>query len=299
MPSAWQINEQLPAAQAAISLRQLLADQWLLPSRFIHFLRIKHHVLLNGEYHPMNTVLQAGDQLQLIFTGEEFRTATSNYIPTVSPRLHVLFENRDLLVVHKPAGQKTHPNQPGETGTMMNDVQGYLAGQKGTAAYMVHRIDQATSGAVIVAKNPVVVPILDRQISRGAIHRSYVAVIKGSLSQQAGELAWPIGHDPHDRRKRMVGGINPQTALTHYQTVQQCRGYSLLKLSLATGRTHQIRVHLAYTGHPIVGDPLYNDDDQPHMLLHGFRQRLVLPFSNQLLTIEDPLPPYFHFNLLK
>lgn len=182
MPSVWQINEQLSAQQAAISLRQLLADQWLLPSRFIHFLRVNHHVLLNGSYHPMNTVVQAGDRVGLTFTGEEFRTARSNYLPTVPARLKVLFENRDLLIVNKPAGQKMHPNQPQETGTLMNDVQGYLTDDDQAAAYMVHRIDQATSGAVIVAKNPIVVPILDRRMARGEIHRSYVAVIRGGLS---------------------------------------------------------------------------------------------------------------------
>lgn len=299
MPSAWQINEQLSAQQAAISLRQLLANQWLLPSRFIHFLRVNHHVLLNGNYHPMNTVVHAGDRVGLTFTGEEFRTARSNYLPTVPARLQVLFENRDLLIVNKPAGQKMHPNQTQETGTLMNDVQGYLTDDDQAAAYMVHRIDQATSGAVIVAKNPIVVPILDRRMAQGEIHRSYVAVVRGELSPLAGDFTWPIGRDPQDRRKRMVNGVHAQPALTHYRTLQQDHGYSLLELTLATGRTHQIRVHLAHAGHPIVGDPLYSDDDQQHMLLHGVRQRLVLPFSNQLLTIADPLPPYFPFNLLK
>lgn len=298
MHIAWQLEERLTDQQTDISLRDLLAKQWLLPSRFIHYLRIRRHVLINQQYRPMNTLVHAGDLITLQFSGEEFRTAESHYLATLHPHLQVLFENRDLLVVNKSAGQKTHPNQPQETGSLMNDVQGYLA-TSNQAAYMVHRIDQATSGAVIVAKNPVVVPILDRRMARREIHRSYLAVVRGHLLPEVGEFSWPIGRDMSDRRKRKVNGEHAQPALTHYRVLRYQDGKSLVQLNLATGRTHQIRVHLAHAGYPIVGDPLYNQDGQDQMLLHGYRQSLILPFSNQMIQITAPIPPYFPINLVK
>lgn len=246
----------------------------------------------------MNESVHPGDRVTMMFTGEEFRTADSHYLISPGARLKVLYENRNLMVVHKPAGQKSHPNQPLENNTLMNDAQVYLA-KYGTNAYMVHRIDQATSGAVIIAKNPIVVPILDRLITQGRIHREYLAVIHGQLRPAKGCFEWLIGKDPADRRKRKVDGVNAQTALTKYEQLATTEEVSLVKLQLLTGRTHQIRVHLSYSGHPIVGDPLYSHDDHGPMLLHGYRQQLVLPFKLTPMVVHDPLPPYFPESLVK
>ena len=288
----WQIEETLGRTQEEISLRDLLSVQWLLPSRFVHFLRIRRHVLVNGRYRYMNQLVGPGDHICLQFSGEEFRTANSHYLASPQPHLHVLFENRDLMVVDKPAGQKSHPNQPLENNTLMNDAQAYLQPQ-GQNAYMVHRIDQATSGAVIVAKNPIVVPILDRLMAQGRIHRSYLALIHGQLTPTHGSFNWPIGRDENDRRKRKVNGVHAQSAVTEYEVVKANAQFSLVRLRLKTGRTHQIRVHLAHSGHPIVGDPLYSHDDHGPMLLHGDCQQLILPFKMTTCEIHDPLPPYF------
>lgn len=294
----WIIKEQLNQDQEQITVRQLLQKQWLLPSRFIHYLRVRRHVLINGAYWNMNEQVKPGDQVTLLFCGDEFRTPSSNYLPTQHPNLQILFENRDLLVVNKPAGQKTHPNQPLETGTLMNDVAGYLDGGPDDA-YMVHRIDQATSGAVIVAKNPVVVPILDRYIAEGRIHRSYLAVVTGVWDKPSGQLTWPIGFDPTDQRKRLVNGVAAKPALTDYQVIRTNERFSLVRLQLRTGRTHQIRVHLASCGYPIVGDPLYGGQNNPQMLLHGITQQLVIPFQGTFKEISAPVPNYFPAALLK
>lgn len=295
----WQLDVVVGKHQGKQPLRQLLERTWLLPHRFVHYLRIRQNVLVNGQYYSMNQMVAVGDRIQLTFLGDEFRTPTSNYIPNRSPQLSILYENRDLLVVNKPAGQKTHPNQKGETGTLMNEVAGYLQKQPQAAAYMVHRIDQATSGAVIVAKNPVVVPILDRQISIGKIHRAYLAVVEGQFDQSQGQFTWPIGRDLTDKRKRQVNGPGAQTALTYYQVVGTNGQQSLVHLTLGTGRTHQLRVHLAYSGHPIIGDPLYNPVQGGQLLLHGITQKLVLPFSNQVCEIQAPIPTAFPHNLVK
>lgn len=294
----WIIREQLPPQQECCSVRHLLQRQWSLPNRLVHYLRVRRQVLINGNYRNMNELVAPGEQVTLKFAGDEFRTPTSNYRPTSSPMLDVLFENRDLLVVNKPAGQKTHPNQPLETGTLMNDVAGYLQGSS-AAAYMVHRIDQATSGAVIVAKNPVVVPILDRYIATGKIHRRYVAVVEGDFTPKFGRFSWPIGFDPVDQRKRRVNGPAAKPAITDYRVLQTAGNLSLVQLQLKTGRTHQIRVHLAHSGHPIVGDPLYNGQPNSRMLLHGITQQLVVPFKKTLKEIYAPLPNYFPPALVK
>lgn len=295
----WQLTAMVQPGQGGQSVRQLLEQSWLLPHRFVHYLRTRQTVTVNGSYRTMNQLVAEGDRVALGFYGDEFRTAESNYLPTMHPHLQVLFENRDLVIVNKPAGQKTHPNQPGEGGTLMNDVAGYLADQPNAAAYMVHRIDQATSGAVVVAKNPVVVPILDRQLAAQQMHRAYLAVVAGHFNLLQGRFDWPIGRDETDRRKRKVNGQGALPATSFYQVLATNATQSLVRLTLATGRTHQLRVHLAYSGHPIVGDPLYNPTPAPQMLLHGAWQRLPLPFNNKILQVQAPLPTYFPPDLVK
>lgn len=294
----WKIEEHLPENQTRCSLRTLLHDQWLLPNRYVHFLRRRHHVLLNGRYAYMNTAVAAGDRVTLAFNGDEFRTPAANdYRPTCEPQVRVLFENRDLVVVNKPQGQKSHPNYHGETWTLMNDVAGYLTA-KDCGAFMVHRLDQETSGAMIIAKNPVVVPVLNRLISSGQIHRRYLAVVAGNLTGR-GKFTEPLGKDPRDVRKYCVAGENAKPAQTNYQVLASRHNRTLVLLQLATGRTHQLRVHLAYHGHPIIGDPLYGRDGSPRMLLHGATQELVLPFSFKRIQVTAPLPSYFTDYLVK
>ncbi|MGN1279669.1 MAG: pseudouridine synthase [Limosilactobacillus sp.] len=294
----WHLTETLPAGQASCSLRELLHRQWLLPDRLIHYLRRRQHVLVNGRYQPVNEPVAPGDRVDLLFNGDEVRTPAANhYRLTADPHLAVLFENRDLLVVNKPRGQKSHPNLAGETGTVMNDVAGYLAGSN-DGAYMVHRLDLQTSGAMIVAKNPTVVPVLNRLIADGQIHREYVAVVEGRL-EGTGCWNWPIGRNPADPRWRAVDGLHAQPARTYYRSLAANDQRSLVRLRLATGRTHQLRVHLAYSGHPIVGDPIYNQASDEQMLLHGECQRLVIPFTFQKRKIVAPLPTYFQKYLVK
>ena len=126
MEKNWKIIETLSKDQPSQTLRDLLQKQWLLPRRFVYYLRTRHNVLVNGQYYPVNHQVQPADIIELNFNGDEFRTPQTHYQPTPHPRLNVLFENRDVLVVNKPAGQKMHPNQPLETGTLLNDAAGYL-----------------------------------------------------------------------------------------------------------------------------------------------------------------------------
>lgn len=290
MKNKWVIKQTLAADQDPVSVRELLQKQWLLPKKFVHYLRIRQNVSFNGRYRNMNEPVKPGDQVQLLFEGDEFRTI-QDYRPDPAAKLDVIYEDDNFLVINKPAGQKSHPNEAGESGTAMNAAAAYLGGQ----AFMVHRLDQQTSGAMMIAKNPVVVPIMDRLISQGQIHRSYLALVQGSLQPQQGTWSWPIGFDPYDKRKRLVNGLTSQPAVTHYQVQAESPRYSLVKLTLETGRTHQLRVHLKHDWHPIVGDPLYNPHFRPgqQMLLHGAWLNLILPFSGEKMEVKAPLPSYF------
>lgn len=294
----WIIKQTVSLLNQPISLRNLLEDNWLLPRRIVHYLRIRENVLVNGSYLTMNSPVNNGDKIEMRFVGDEFRTNESRYLIDNHQSIQVLFENRDLMVVNKPAGIKTHPNWQGETGTLMNFAAAYLS-QSNQVPYMVHRIDQQTSGAVIIAKNPVVVPILDRLISSKQIKRQYLAITDGTLPQNAGVISAPIGRDPDDKRKRKVNGDTPQQALTEYKVISQARQHALVRLNLQTGRTHQIRVHLKSLGAPIVGDPLYNDISAEHMLLHGATLHLVIPFENESKIINVKNPTYFNQNIVK
>lgn len=288
----WEITQEVGLTQGEQPLRELLQRTWLLPRRIVHYLRVNRAVTVDGKYQAMNTWVKRGMQVHMVFNGEEFRTPESHYVVNETLPCTVLYENRDLMVVNKPRGLKSHPNWQTEKQTMMNAAAGYLAGHSQEAPYMVHRLDQQTSGAMIIAKNPVVVPILDRNISLGRIKRRYVAVVQGQFSQLSGTWTQPIGRDPQDRRKRKVEGMAAKPAVTHYQVLRRTYTATLLALTLETGRTHQLRVHCAANGHPIIGDPLYfpGNTSQQGLMLHGIQQRIVVPFTNEHRVITAPYP---------
>lgn len=235
----------------------------------------------------MNTIVHPDDQLEMRFDGNEFRT-DQVYQPNDQLTLSILYENRDLVVINKPAGIKSHPNQHDELNTVMN----YLAAQFGHPQ-MVYRLDQATSGAMIVAKNPIFVPILNRLLSTHQINREYFALTSGHWAPTTGSINLPIGRDPKDQRKRQVDGLDALPSQTNFSLIQADQTHSLVKLQLVNGRTHKIRVHLAAMHHPIVGDPLYGIEPAPLMMLHAFQLNLILPFTGEQLSVKAPLPNKF------
>lgn len=292
----WIYKVVLPKNQATISIKnQLIA--WYIPRRLRGSLRMRKAIRLNGINQPVSTILQPNDQLELLFIESDFKVPISNYVIDNAVKVDVLYENNDLLVINKPAGYKTHPNFTGETGTVMNFVAAYLA-HKQQVPYMVHRLDLATSGALIVAKNPIVVPILNQMIAAKIIERTYLAWVNGVVRASSGVLSQPIGHDPADQRKRKVNGVDAQPAITYWYQVQQTYQKTLLRLQLATGRTHQLRVHLQNWGHSIIGDPLYETTlSYQRMLLHSVTVKLYIPFSNNLQFVSAPLPHDFPINI--
>ncbi|GAX03489.1 ribosomal large subunit pseudouridine synthase D [Secundilactobacillus pentosiphilus] len=293
-PTQWQFTVRLPRDFQSKALRQLMMADWYLPKHLVFSLKRGERVLVNGQYLPVNFDVHPGDQITLTFLASDFEHPYPNVIPDSAATVKVLYEDTNLLVVNKTQGSKTHPNQPGEVGTTLNHVAAYLAA-KNQQPYVINRLDQETSGALLIAKNPAVVPVLVRLIKEKLIQRTYLAWIHGQLNQPQGVIAMPIGRNLADKRKRQVDGDHPQMAITHYKVVEHLPNATLVAVQLQTGRTHQIRVHFANLGHPIVGDPLYaNDPRQQRLLLHSWRLRVPLPFSFNHITLTAGLPETFN-----
>ena len=276
-----------------MSVRGLL-NHWLVPQKMQHFLRINQDILVNGHYLAFNRHVEAGDQITMNFS--EVSVKVQDYELDERQSFSVLYEDDDLLVVNKPAGIKTHPNGPGENFTLMNQVAAYLAKQD-KKAYMVHRIDQATSGVLLIGKTPIVIGILNRQLSQKTMSRQYIAIANDpeqTLLEHA-TINLPIGVDPDNKRKRTIDYITGLSAVTHYQLLHRKGPVATLAVNLETGRTHQIRLHLAADGHPILGDPLYfPTDSTERLLLHGQTLRYTEPFTDEQRTVTAPIPDIFN-----
>lgn len=273
---------ELPTTQPVLTLRELLESQWLVPRKVRHFLRVRKNVQINGEAALFHQEVGPGDRITLRLEEGDY-----NYQPVVSGNaaaIRPLYEDDHLIVVDKPAGIKTHPNQPKETGTLFNDLAAYLK-QKDQQPYVVHRLDKETSGAILFAKNPLVLPILGRLLEEKQIYRRYQAVVEGPITKDL-TITKKIGRDRHDRRKRVIDERSGQVAVTHINVSAHTQKESRIFCVLDTGRTHQIRVHLASIGHPIVGDPLYNRRQSGDRLqLHAYQLILKHPFTEQRLEL--------------
>lgn len=216
--------------------------------------------------------------------------------------LDVVYEDNDLLVVNKPRGMVVHPAPGNYDSTLVNALlwhcKGNLSGINGVIRPgIVHRIDKDTSGLLLVAKNDNAHVSLSQQISVHSLDREYRAVIHGHLKENKGTVDAPIGRNPNDRKKMCVTNQNSKNAVTHYEVLEEYKDFSFVALRLETGRTHQIRVHMAYLGHPVAGDPVYGPKNGVSMLngqcLHAGKIGFDHPSTDKRILLEAPLPDYF------
>jgi 23S rRNA pseudouridine1911/1915/1917 synthase len=213
--------------------------------------------------------------------------------------LEVLYEDDDFLVVVKPAGMVVHPAAGHRSGTLVHALLGRGGGLSSAGGQsrpgIVHRLDRGTSGLMLVARNDFAHRELSSQLADRTLSRTYLAIVRGAVKGGAGELEGPIGRDPKDR-KRMAVVEHGRPARTRYEVVAALRGYTLLSCSLYSGRTHQIRVHLAAFGHPVAGDAQYarpRPGEPPRPMLHAYRLRLRHPRSGEPMEFEAPAPEDF------
>lgn len=255
------------------------------------------NVTINGESVNKKYKVNTDDEI-LVVTGElKPLDAEPENIP-----LDIVYEDDDLLVVNKPRGMVVHPAPGNYTGTLVNALlyhcKDSLSGINGVLRPgIVHRIDKDTSGLLIVAKNDKAHMGLAEQIKEHSFTREYNAVICGHLKDQEGTVNAPIGRNPKDRKKMCVTIQNSKNAVTHYNVIEEYNGYSHISLKLETGRTHQIRVHMAHLGHPVAGDLVYGHDKKSAELngqcLHAIKIGFVHPIKNEYMEFSSDLPDYF------
>ena len=269
----------LPSSLPQMTVKQFLEEQLLIPRKIRHFLRIKKSILINQKQVHWNEMVKPGDICQLTFDEEDY---PPKEILWGKPDLvQEIYQDQHLIVVNKPEGMKTHGNQPDEI-ALLNHVSAYV----GQTCYVVHRLDMETSGLVLFAKNPFILPILNRLLEKKEIAREYWALVEGQVGSKELIFRDKIGRDRHDRRKRVVDAKSGQYAETQVSRLKQFPNKtSLVRCKLKTGRTHQIRVHLSHHKYPILGDPLYYSKSKTsRLMLHAFRLSFTHPLTLEKLS---------------
>ena len=254
------------------------------------------YVTVSGLHRPKNYRLREGDRIRADIPDAVPCRAIAQEIP-----LDIVFEDDDLLVVNKPKGMVVHPAAGNPDGTLVNALLAHcgdsLSGINGVMRPgIVHRIDKDTSGLLIVAKNDIAHTGLAEQIKAHSFTREYEAVVTGHLSPPSGTVDQPIGRHPIQRKKMAVIQMNSKRAVTHYETLADYPGFAHVCLRLETGRTHQIRVHMAWLGHPLAGDTVYGGMRQPGFegqCLHARRIGFLHPRKKEWMEFTSDLPAYF------
>ena len=255
-------------------------------------------VFINGKVASKSDKPQAGDEVTV-------------HLPDPQPydvlpqnlNLDIVFEDDDLLVVNKPKGMVVHPAAGNFENTLVNGLMYHckdkLSGINGVLRPgIVHRIDKNTSGLLIVAKNDHSHNFLSEQIKEHSFTREYEAVVYGNVKQDSGTINAPIGRHPVKRKQMAVTSTASRNAVTHYEVIERFGNFTHLKLRLETGRTHQIRVHMAYLGHPVAGDDVYGPKKVITSLggqcLHARKIGFIHPVTNEYFEFTSELPEYFN-----
>lgn len=252
------------------------------------------YVLVNSKKTKNNYILKTGDKIEVKDGFIEPLDIKPENIP-----LNIVYEDDDIIVLNKESGMVVHPGNGNNDGTLVNallyhtnalsDVNGEVR------PGIVHRIDKDTSGLMVVAKNNKAHEILADALSRHEIKRDYIALLKGEFLSDTATIDAPIGRDKLNRKKMTVTAENSKDAITDMRVLKRYKGYTLVRLSLHTGRTHQIRVHMEYIGYPVYNDPVYTNDKTTEFgqFLHSASIDFVHPITKEHMHFECELPEYF------
>jgi 23S rRNA pseudouridine1911/1915/1917 synthase len=250
------------------------------------------HVMVNGQAVKANYRLSAGDRIELTMP----EASDVEIVPEAIP-LEIAYEDHDVIVVNKARGMVVHPAPGHSSGTLVNALMHHctdLSGINGERRPgIVHRIDKDTSGLIMAAKHDKSHLSLSAQLKAHSVTRRYIAIVHGRLEHDQGTVDAPIGRDPKDRKLFAVNTVNGKHAVTHFKVLERFPDYTILELQLETGRTHQIRVHMKFIGHPLVGDPVYGrtkgvamQGQALHAAVLGFKH----PLTGEDLEFEAPVP---------
>ena len=253
-------------------------------------------VIVNHIIVKVNYRLKTGDVIEIDIPD----AVPTEIVPEIIP-LDILYEDDDLLIVNKPKGMVVHPAVGHSTGTLVNAImyhcQGNLSGINGEIRPgIVHRIDKDTTGSLIICKNDEAHRNIAEQIKEHSVTRRYVGVVAGTFSEESGTVEGAIGRHPNDRKRMTINEKNGKPAVTHYRVLQTLKGASFMEFELETGRTHQIRVHMASISHPLLGDTVYGNSKNPYKLqgqaLHARTIGFIHPTTGEYIEVSAPIPEY-------
>ena len=253
-------------------------------------------VIVNHIIVKVNYRLKTGDVIEI-----DIPDAVPTEIVPENIPLDILYEDDDLLIVNKPKGMVVHPAVGHSTGTLVNAImyhcQGNLSGINGEIRPgIVHRIDKDTTGSLIICKNDEAHRNIAEQIKEHSVTRRYVGVVAGTFSEESGTVEGAIGRHPNDRKRMTINEKNGKPAVTHYRVLQTLKGASFMEFELETGRTHQIRVHMASISHPLLGDTVYGNSKNPYKLqgqaLHARTIGFIHPTTGEYIEVSAPIPEY-------
>ncbi|RKD34236.1 RNA pseudouridine synthase [Lacrimispora algidixylanolytica] len=292
------------AEDAGIRIDRYLSDQCSQVSRsYLQKLLKEEAVLVNEKPVKSNYKVGTLDKIQLAIP-----EAVELEIEAEDMPLDIIYEDKDIILINKPKGMVVHPAAGHYSGTLVNGLMSHckedLSGINGVMRPgIVHRIDMDTTGALIVCKNDVAHNSIAEQLKEHSITRKYFAVVHGVLKQDEGTISAPIGRHPVDRKKMSINEKNGREAVTHYRVLERYRQFTYVECQLETGRTHQIRVHLASIGHPLLGDSVYGPAKSPYRLngqtLHAGILGIIHPRTGEYMEFTAPLPDYFEDLLRK
>ena len=253
-------------------------------------------VFVKGKPSKSNYKLRLGDNVEVCIPDPVPLDVVAEDI-----ELNIVYEDEDVIVLNKPQGMVVHPAHGNYTGTIVNALLSHCDNLSGINGVMrpgiVHRIDKDTSGIIIIAKNNEAHVSLSEQLKEHSITRRYNALVEGVVKTDEGTIETMIGRNPRNRKEMAIVSTNGKRAVTHYTVLERFEGYTLIEARLETGRTHQIRVHMAHIGHPIVGDPVYGYKKQKFhtegQLLHARVLGFIHPRTGEYKEFEAPLPDYF------
>lgn len=278
MPKTLVVDEENKRKRFDVAATEMLPS---LSRAYIHTLIEGGRILLNGQTEKSGYRLRLGDKITTDFDEKEL-----DQIPDID--LPIIFEDENVLVINKPAGVISHSrgkywNEPSVASFVRQKT-----GQEGERSGIVHRLDRATSGVMICAKNAAALSWLQKQFSERNVKKSYIAVISGHLNPQEAIMDMPIERNPKAPATFRVGA-NGKQAVTHYKVIKSGKDHDLVRLKPTTGRTHQLRVHLAHQNHSIVGDNLYGGEEADRLYLHAESLEVTLPDSSrQTFSVSVP-----------
>lgn len=290
--------------EQALRIDKYLADHCPDISRsYLQKLLKSEAVLVNGKPVKSSYKTESGDRIDL-----EVPDAVEPEIVPEEMDLDILYEDSDIILINKPKGMVVHPAAGHYSGTLVNGLMAHchdeLSGINGVMRPgIVHRIDMDTTGVLIVCKNDMAHNSIAEQLKVHSITRKYYAVVHGVIGEDEGTVNAPIGRHPVDRKKMSINERNGREAVTHYRVLERFRQFTYVECRLETGRTHQIRVHMASIGHPLLGDTVYGPARCPFKLtgqtLHAGVLGIIHPRTGEYMEFTAPLPAYFEELLRK